>query len=126
MKKYLILLFISLFLSGLFDGLNQTYLHHYWKFKEVFTDSKPNSIAWKNKYKQVGGELVFPLEEKFFGSTTFLAWSQDWNHLSRTLSRFFVFLGIMFAMKIKFRWWYFLLIYTVWICGFHLIYTIIF
>ena len=93
----------------------------------MFKDSKPNSEAWRNKYKKDNeGFLIYPLEPKFFGSTTFLVFTQDYHHFTRFLNRLFLFLTILLAMKLNFRWWHIFIIYAVWIFGFHLIYTIIF
>jgi hypothetical protein len=76
---------LLLVLSGIAKAVNNTLLYHY--FDSVFYCSKNArfwnpSRSWKNKYKDWDGMNRRP---KFFGSTTFLAWTTDAWHLFDTM-----------------------------------------
>lgn len=120
-----------MFNAGVWDGVSQSVAFHYSDFKEVFPCAKDqfwnNNISWKNKYKDVENGDYSP---KFFGSTTFLAWTTDGYHLSRTISNTSMLAGVIldYSGKKKLHWY----LYDFVICsivksvGFHLTYTVIF
>jgi hypothetical protein len=120
-----------MFVSGVSDGVNQTIDFHYSDFKSVFPGAKDkfwnNDISWKNKYRDVEGGDYSP---KFFGSTTFLAWTTDGYHLTRTAANLSVISGaaINFDGRKKLHWYlydiaFFSLIKSL---GFHFSYSLIF
>jgi len=119
-----------MFVSGASDGLSQTLAFHYWKFEKKFPKANrqfwDNNISWENKYRD------YPIDKRpaYFGSKTFLAWTTDGYHLSRTISN----TAILSAVVVNFdgakKWhWYiydFVIFSLIKSVGFHLVYTIAF
>ena len=85
-NKYIILS-STMFVSGMLDGTIETISHHYPYFKRTFPNANDNywnpQISWRNKWK--GGDPN--LGEKFWCSSTLLAWSTDGYHMLRTSKR---------------------------------------
>jgi len=123
----IIVIFILLLISGAFEGFNQDYLFHFGEIKKKFPNIASNAEAWMRKWKN-GDKSQGP---KFFGSSTFLAWTQDLYHFTRTVTRglfafaFFI-LGV-YNPEINFiNLLYVATCYLVWTVGFHITYTFIF
>lgn len=96
------------FLSGAFDGMNQMYLFHYYDYVKIFPNSVPNTEAWKNKWAKDDTGAVIVGKEKFLGSSTFLVWTQDPHHLTRTSSRFLdAGSALVYSLGAKKKKWYF-------------------
>jgi len=78
---------VTLFLSGAFDGLNQTLNFHYPKFKRAFPEANDQfwnpAISWKNKYAKDSKGATLTDYEAFPFSTSILVWTTDGHHLSR-------------------------------------------
>jgi hypothetical protein len=95
-----------IFVSGALDGLSETLIWHYPAFQRVHPNADPlywNPYqSWRNKYRNGDPSqgAAFP------GSTTWLAWSTDGYHASRTGSRFFLFGSITISVfEKKRKWW---------------------
>lgn len=78
---------VTLFLSGAFDGLNQTLNFHYPKFKRAFPEANDQfwnpAVSWENKYAKDGQGATLTDYEAFPFSTSILVWTTDGHHLSR-------------------------------------------
>lgn len=73
--------YASIFVAGLADGTAETLKFHYGRFDQKFNandDYWNPELSWRNKYGQ-------NLEPRFPGSTTFLVWTTDGYHLTRTI-----------------------------------------
>lgn len=96
----------GVFLSGALDGVSETLVWHYPQFQATHPGANPGYwnpyISWVNKYKN--GD---PAQGRaYIGSTTWLAWTTDGYHLSRTTSRFFLFGSITISVfEKKRKWW---------------------
>ena len=70
------------FTGGMADGLNETIVWHYPRFKAVFPNANDQywdaHKSWKNKY-----------ENPHFGKTTFLIWTTDGYHMTRMVDNVF-------------------------------------
>ena len=76
------------FVAGFLDGTKEAYLHHFDAYKRVWTNAKPNSESWQNKWaKDANGEVMVGVE-KFPLSSTLLVWTTDPYHRLRTGVRF--------------------------------------
>lgn len=80
--------YIGMFASGMADGLSENLKWKYHRFQTTFPNANPQYWnpydSWDNKWKN--GD---PLQgERFFGSSTFLAWTTDGYHFYNTTSRF--------------------------------------
>lgn len=118
------------FFAGSFEGTAETLKWHYDEFETALPESDPEywnpEISWKNKYDD-GTHESGP---KFFGSTTFLAWTTDGYHLMRT-SRNVMFGATLFlSPRNDFDWRNMIvrvLAYSLaYQSGFHLTYSVIF
>lgn len=70
--------------SGAAYGFHETIVHHPHQIPEKWNKQWwDGTISWRNKYA-LGDPANGP---KFFGSTTFLAWSTDGKHLFGTMHR---------------------------------------
>lgn len=117
------------FVSGLSDGLSQGLVWHYDKFQNRFPNANPGywnpRLSYTRKYK--GG--IAANGPAYPGSTTYLAWTTDPYHWSRTISRMTMY-GSAFIigknsnsfpeMALGFA-----LHFIVWTAGFHLAYSVI-
>lgn len=78
---------VTLFLSGAFDGLNQTLNFHYPKFKRAFPQANDQfwnpDVSWENKYAKDSQGATLTDYEAFPFSTSILVWTTDGHHLSR-------------------------------------------
>ena len=79
----LLLVILSAILNAVMDTLNARYstsllYNNKWPKFNQFTDP---ALSWKNKWKN-GNRTQ---GERFFGSSTFLVWTTDAWHLSKTL-----------------------------------------
>ena len=119
------------FVSGTTNGLNQTISHHYSSFKTVFPKANDRywnpEYSWMNKYKG-GDQHAGP---KYFGSTTFLAWTTDAYHLTNTVSRATLFsAGVSIGIGEKRPWWHYAIdvgvSFVSYSAGFHLVYSGVF
>jgi hypothetical protein len=95
-----------LFLSGAADGLSESLIWHYPRFEQIHPNANPaywNPYqSWRNKYRN--GD---PAQgAAYFGSTSFLAWTTDGYHLSRTAGRTMIMGSITISLFEKRRkWW---------------------
>ena len=95
-----------LFFSGAADGIAETIKFH----PDAFFATHPNAnrqfwdgrISWENKYRN--GD---PAQGRaYIGSTTWLAWTTDGYHLTRTTGNVFLFGSITVSIFEKRRkWW---------------------
>lgn len=96
----------GIFLSGALDGVSETLVWHYPQFEATHPGANPaywNPYqSWRNKYRN--GD---PAQGRaYIGSTTWLAWTTDGYHLTRTGSRAFLFGSITISVFEKRRkWW---------------------
>lgn len=80
--------YIGTFSAGMADGFSENLKWKYHRFQTTFPNANPQYWnpydSWDNKWKN--GD---PLQgERFFGSSTFLAWTTDGYHMLNTTSRF--------------------------------------
>ena len=81
--------FVLSAVSGASWGIHETSVHHPNRFPESWNKQFwDNSLSWRNKY-QDGNPTMGP---KYWGSTSFLAWTTDAKHLFGTVHR-----GTLFA-----------------------------
>ena len=70
--------------AGMCEGGAETLKFHFYKVKQKYPNVNEHywnpDVSWTNKYKN-GDPTQGP---KYFGSTTFLAWTTDGYHLLRT------------------------------------------
>lgn len=98
------------FLSGAFDGVNQTVLHHYSAFKRVFPDANDQwndpRISHRNKWKIDENGKVLVGEERFLFSSNWLVWTTDNYHATRTGDQWMISMTIMFhPERYGKKWW---------------------
>lgn len=119
------------FVAGSFEGTAETLKWHYDKFEKRFSNSNSKywnpEESWTRKYKD-GNPINGPA---YFGSTTFLVWTTDGYHLSRTTKNTLLLVGMLFTPDLKGqRWWVYLVKASVYsasyMLGFHLTYSLIF
>jgi hypothetical protein len=93
--------FVSTFVAGMADGLNQTLEFHYNDFKRVFPNANDNywnpQVSWVNKYKN-GNSADGP---KYMGSTTYLVWTTDGYHLTRFIEHATIATSITLRINFK-------------------------
>jgi hypothetical protein len=113
------------YMAGMADGLNQTLLFHYPKFKKVHPRASDQfwnpAQSWKNKNNR-----GFIMKTSLVGMT-------DGHHMSRTLNRSFLRFNSMVVPQIsipKQDWyWYpvdFIFLFAVESAGFHTTYSLIY
>lgn len=95
-----------LFFSGAADGISETIKFH----PDAFFTTHPSAnrqfwdgrISWQNKYRN--GD---PAQGRaYIGSTTWLAWTTDGYHLTRTTGNVFLFGSITISIfEKKRKWW---------------------
>ncbi len=96
----------GVFLSGALDGVSETLIWHYPQFQAAHPGANPGYwnpyVSWRNKYRN--GD---PAQGRaYIGSTTWLAWTTDGYHLTRTGSRAFLFGSITISVfEKKRKWW---------------------
>jgi hypothetical protein len=90
MKTRIIVAAFLWLIAGAANGVMDTLFVHY--SSSVFATEKVNAqywdpyTSWENKYaKDAEGNLMQPLRQKFFGSTTFLVWLTDGWHLMKQI-----------------------------------------
>jgi hypothetical protein len=118
------------FLAGSFEGTAETLKWHYDEFESVFPNADETywnpEISWQNKYADGTPESG----PRYFGSTTFLAWTTDGYHLMRTGRNLMFGATFFLSPKKEFDWRTTLLRIAVYSlsyqAGFHLTYTLIF
>lgn len=85
----------GIFLSGVADGLNQTLLFHYDKFKVRFPGARDQfwnpAISWENKHPKAPDGATLTDYEAFPFSTSLLVWTTDGHHLTRAADHFFIY-----------------------------------
>ena len=119
------------FVAGALEGQAETLKWH----PEEFAKALPGAditwwnpeLSWPNKYKN-GDPQQGPA---YFGSTTFLAWTTDGYHATRTLKNVTGLVGILLTPDMKGQRWYIYLakaaLYSIsYSAGFHLTYSLIF
>jgi hypothetical protein len=118
-----IIITILFYLSGAAYGITQGILFHYNKYYRFNLNPyfwNPD-VSWLNKYKS--GSITEP---KFFGSTTFLAWTTDAYHLFSTISRFILIASFVFIPMYYYNFisstCAFIGLYGTWMLGFHTTY----
>lgn len=76
-----------MFISGAADGMSQVVAFHPDRFFEMHPNANrrfwDNRVSWRNKYRNGDPDQG----RAFIGSTTWLAWTTDAYHLTRTTSR---------------------------------------
>jgi hypothetical protein len=97
---------VGIYLSGVLDGVSETLIWHPDAFQAMHPNANPRYWnpyqSWRNKYRN-GDPAQGPA---FPGATTWLAWTTDGYHLTRTGSRFFLFGSITISIFEKRRaWW---------------------
>lgn len=131
-----------LFVADMCNGIMDAIAFHYADslpgrkgWSERFWDP---SMSWMNKYAtDENGRLIKPLSPKYWGSTTFFAWTTDAWHLFKSLYRGLlraaVVVLIVFAARtwqVRISWFYgiaiWLFIALFQAMGFHLTYSVIF
>lgn len=118
--------------SGAAYGFHETSVHHPDRYPDSWNpDYWDARVSWKNKYYQndpANGE-------KYFGSTSFLAWTTDSKHLFGTVHRVTMFgagvsAGIVYTRGEKRKWWHYaadaVISYAAFSIGFHSIYSLAF
>lgn len=122
--------YIASFLGGAFEGTAETLKFHYYKFEKHFPNANDNywdsNKSWLNKYQN----NQYGQGQKYFGSTTFLAWTTDGYHLMRTARNASFMAAIVLKKHKKQKWYWYLaegaghlLAYQ---AGFHLTYSVIY
>lgn len=122
--------FVLSAVSGASWGIHETSVHHPNRFPESWNKQFwDNSLSWRNKY-QDGNPTMGP---KYWGSTSFLAWTTDAKHLFGTVHRGTLFaagLTITIGEKQKRKWWHYAadigLSYLAYTGGFHATYSLAF
>lgn len=118
------------FFASSFEGTAETLKWHYDEFENALPETDPEywnpELSWKNKYADGTPESG----PKYFGSTTFLAWTTDGYHLMRT-SRNLMFGATLFLTPRKDFDWRNMVVRIVayslaYQAGFHLAYTLVF
>lgn len=102
--------YAGMFVSGAADGLNQNLIWHYHRdFKATFPDANdrywnPHS-SYQNKYKNGDPSQG----ARFPGSTTYLAWTTDGFHLSKTTFRWGMYISLPINLRRAYEgakpWW---------------------
>lgn len=101
------------FVSGAGDGLAEKLKHHYWEFKAQFPNANdqvwnPN-LSWVNKWKvDENGNVIYPLQERYWGSSTVFSGLTDPYHGARTISRSTATVGTVIWIGRKQKWWHYL------------------
>jgi hypothetical protein len=136
MKARLLIICAALMLlGGVANGVMDTLSFHYGA--SIFPKDSQywnKNLSWKNKWKQVDGELVQPLTPRFFGSSTFLVFLTDGWHFFQMIMfaafRTALVLALASAIRLAPGWKNVALWILVWIglhvvqaAGFHLMYT---
>lgn len=86
LRNYFIYIVAALcLLAGLANGIGDSLQFHYKtsfaaEYDAQFWNPK---VSWENKWKKADGELVYPLQERFLGSSTFLVFTTDAWHLAK-------------------------------------------
>ncbi len=88
-------IYVSQFLAGSADGVNQALVHHYLGMGTHFWDFQN---SWKNKYRNYDKGDTRPA---FFGSTSVLVGFTDGYHLTRTIDRSFTSVSLALALTEK-------------------------
>ncbi len=120
--------FVLSAVSGASWGIHETSVHHANRFPESWNKQFwDNNLSWRNKY-QDGNKNLGP---KYWGSTTFLAWTTDSKHLFGTIHRASLFAaGLTITIGEKRKWWHYAadigLSYVAFTAGFHGTYTLAF
>ena len=87
---------IFVLLAGVCWGILQTLMWH--PDTNILSKKNPKwwnpNISYKNKYNKIDG-VIPPYPPKFFGSTTFLAWTTDGWHLVDKIFLTCIFLSIV-------------------------------
>lgn len=120
------MIYILIFLSGMFEGYMDVLQFHWQKFKNKHRKSDSwfwsPALSWKNKYKDKD-----PVKgEKFLFSTTFLVSLTDGWHLMKLLKNYTLFGAIFFVPISTHIAIVVLLMYGVNRIGFNLVYKIIY
>lgn len=91
-------------LAGALDGTAETIKWHYYEFEEAFPKANPQfwnpKYSSQNKYK----DGITGNGPKYFGSTTFLAWTTDGYHLLRTGRNAFFLTTLVIHPREKKNW----------------------
>ncbi len=96
----------TMFASGWLSATNEVAWSDYRRYAARHPNANPKwanpKISYKNKYK----DLSVDRTPKYFGSTTFLAWSTDRYHLTNTARNFLVAgnIGITMSLYEKPNW----------------------
>ena len=99
--------YITSYLSGALDGTSETIKWHYYEFEESFPNANP--MFWNPKYSSQNKykDGITSHGPKYFGSTSFLAWTTDGYHLTRTSRNFLLVSTILLHPKEKKRFKYY-------------------
>ena len=86
-----IVVFSSMAISGTADGFNQAIIHHEFGIDHPFSDYE---TSWKRKYKDADND---DFRRAYIGSKSWLVWTTDAFHLTRTIDHTFTGVAIVFA-----------------------------
>lgn len=121
---------ITAYLAGSLDGTTETVRWHYYDFESVFP--KANSQFWNPKYSSQNKykDGITGNGPKYFGSTTFLAWTTDGYHLLRTSRNVLLLTTITIHPREKKSWKRYvgnIILHTIaYQAGFHTTYGLVF
>jgi hypothetical protein len=122
---------LCLFVAGALEGQAETLKWAPDQFQKRFPGANMNywnpELSWSNKYKNGNPSKG----AAYFGSTTFLAWTTDGYHLTRSMKNVISLTGILITVDMKGQKWYVYLIksalYSVaYASGFHITYSLIY
>jgi hypothetical protein len=121
----------NMFMNGFWDGFHDGLHYRYDNFKKRFPNANDRywnpKVSYRNKWWH--GD---PMNgEKFFGSSTFLVWTTDASHKTKTgrMTHALFAVSIPLGHKAKKWYWYLADIAVNWLCrtaGFHTSYSLIF
>jgi hypothetical protein len=121
---------VAAFMGGMFEGTAETLKFHYYRFEKRFPKANDNYWdpvkSWENKYKN----NEYGQGAKYLGSTTFLAWTTDGYHMTRTVRNGFLMTAIVLKKNKRQKWYWYvvegfghLVAYQ---AGFHASYSLLF
>lgn len=117
-----------MFLAGAANGQVEILRNHYPTFAVHYPNANPDywnpQESWRNKWRN--GD---PAQgERYFGSSTFLAWNTDAYHLFRTIEKTAITGAVIIPLHGRKKWWVYPLEFAgaglVWSAGFHTVYSL--
>lgn len=102
---------VPMYVGGVADGVNQTLIFHYERFKKVFPGASDKywypAESWKNKYQDADAGNLLPA---YPFATNLLVGFSDGFHLSRTIDHTCTNLAITLDGRCPLhgsKWWYY-------------------